>query len=106
MPFDVETLGLRMDGEQLVRESKRVEGALESVGVRSEQVQKKTEHFAMAAGFAIGSFASDTNRNLSGVLHALSTLGFAFGPIVGGITLAVAAIGDAFYESHKRSTDE
>lgn len=78
----------------------------DEVNVASEKVQKKIEHLSVAVGFSIGAMASSTGSGTERVLHAVTGLGFALGPAIGGITLAISSIGLAMEESRKKVEEE
>lgn len=78
----------------------------DSMGESGDRVQRKLEHVSMAVGFSLGQLSTDADHSATHILRAFTGLGFAFGPIVGGLVLGIASIASMMEETSKKTQEE
>ncbi len=69
----------------MVRETETMNGAFEGMAHRFE-------HSGVMIAFAVNNMMDGTQKGVDRALHSIALLGFAFGPVVGAVTTAVALI--------------
>jgi len=78
----------------------------EQTATISKGAVKKIENLSIQLAFAFATMANDGKVSFQTLLSGISSLGFAFGPVVGAITTAAGAIANALISNFQRARDE
>jgi hypothetical protein len=79
------TSATRTAADGMTRDTEKMSSAFEGMGHRFE-------HSGVMIAFAVNSMMDGTQTGVTRALHSIAMLGFAFGPVVGSVTTAVALI--------------
>ena len=78
----------------------------EQTATLSKGAVKKMENLGIQMAFIFATMANDGKISFQTLLQGISSLGFAFGPVVGIITTAAGAIGSALIGMFQKSREE
>lgn len=102
---DLLTLGLRVDASGALVPIERTQRAFLNLGQSATSVEGRVKTLATNSAFALANFAQSGTKDITSVLKSLSNFGYAFGPIVGSITLGSVALMEMFSDVKDASKD-